>query len=212
MDNISEIKVTDCIHSAYVKPLRLCYKQNGISKIWDVIQVHHSVSIIIFNVSRKRIVLVKQYRPAVHFNSIPEAFKTDSIDVNKYPGRLGITLELCAGIVDKNESLEEIARQEVLEECGYDVPTSALEKVVKLRGGVGFSGDQQTMFYVEVTDEMKVSKGGGNPSEGEFIEVVEMTIPEMQKYTQNEEVASPAGFLFGMTWFLTNKAPFYDGL
>ena len=57
----------------------------------------------------------------------------DSIDVGKYPGRLGITLELCAGIVDKNESLEEIARQEVLEECGYDVQTTALEKVVKLR-------------------------------------------------------------------------------
>lgn len=46
----------------------------------------------------------------------------------------GVTYELCAGLVDKpNLSLEEIARQEVLEECGYDVPASKLKRITSYR-------------------------------------------------------------------------------
>ena len=37
---------------------------------------------------------------------------------------------LCAGIVDKARSLAEIAREEVLEETGYDVPVESLEKII----------------------------------------------------------------------------------
>lgn len=49
------------------------------------------------------------------------------------PPHQGCTLELCAGIVDKDVSLEEIARQELLEEVGYDVPADRLEKIVSSR-------------------------------------------------------------------------------
>lgn len=50
------------------------------------------------------------------------------------PGSAGVTYELCAGLVDKpNLSLEEIARQEVLEECGYDVPASKLKRITSYR-------------------------------------------------------------------------------
>ena len=49
------------------------------------------------------------------------------------PGNLGITLELCAGIVDKSCDLIEIAKSEVLEECGYDVPLSCLQKITTFR-------------------------------------------------------------------------------
>lgn len=50
------------------------------------------------------------------------------------PASAGVTYELCAGLVDKpNLSLEEIARQEVLEECGYDVPASKLKRITSYR-------------------------------------------------------------------------------
>lgn len=50
------------------------------------------------------------------------------------PASAGVTYELCAGLVDKpNISLEEIARQEVLEECGYDVPASKLKRITSYR-------------------------------------------------------------------------------
>ena len=40
---------------------------------------------------------------------------------------------MCAGIVDKHLSLEEIAKEEVLEECGYDVPLLDLQKIASYR-------------------------------------------------------------------------------
>lgn len=55
------------------------------------------------------------------------------IDTEKYPGKLGLTYEMCAGIVDKNCSWPEIAQMEVLEECGYKVPLSALEEMTCCR-------------------------------------------------------------------------------
>ena len=53
-------------------------------------------------------------------------------------GSLGITLELCAGIVDKEgKSLAEIAAEEVEEECGYHVDLKQVEFVQTFRGAIG---------------------------------------------------------------------------
>lgn len=57
----------------------------------------------------------------------------ENVDLNKYPPSLGVTLELCAGIVDKDKSWSEIAREEILEECGYDVPVERVEEVMTYR-------------------------------------------------------------------------------
>lgn len=46
---------------------------------------------------------------------------------------LGLTIELCAGIVDKTKSLEEIASDEISEEVGFDVPAEKLEKIAVFR-------------------------------------------------------------------------------
>lgn len=51
----------------------------------------------------------------------------------KYPVSLAFTNELCAGIVDKSKPLIEIAREEILEECGYDVSTERIEHVMTYR-------------------------------------------------------------------------------
>lgn len=53
--------------------------------------------------------------------------------MKKYPASLGVTLELCAGIVDKNKAMNEIAKEEVSEECGYDVPIENLHEVLTYR-------------------------------------------------------------------------------
>lgn len=145
-------------------------------KKWDYIEVHKrytaiycqlnskminfnnlfilSVAVIIFNITRKVFVLVRQFRPgeyyarylymfsnlywhkltksyvsAVYIQSIPLEDKQGLIDCQKYPAKLGLTLEFCAGIIDKDKSLEDIAQEEIMEETGYEVPVSKLEKV-----------------------------------------------------------------------------------
>ncbi len=46
----------------------------------------------------------------------------------------GITVELCAGIMDNPKlSAKEIGKQEVLEECGYNVPIENFEFVTCYR-------------------------------------------------------------------------------
>lgn len=56
------------------------------------------------------------------------------IDWAYVPATNGITIELCAGIVDDSKlSLAEIIQKEILEECGYDVPLSNIEKVISYR-------------------------------------------------------------------------------
>lgn len=71
---------------------------------------------------------------AIYYSCVlPVDREEDEVDTSKYPASLGITLEMCAGIVDKNKSLHEIAREEVLEECGYDVPITELHKIISYR-------------------------------------------------------------------------------
>uniref|UniRef100_A0A0K8TQX5 Uridine diphosphate glucose pyrophosphatase NUDT14 n=1 Tax=Tabanus bromius TaxID=304241 RepID=A0A0K8TQX5_TABBR len=194
--------------SPYVRPFRFYYVQNGVEKNWDLLKVHDSVSIILFNKTRNSLVFVKQFRPAVYLGiiSAEKDYDPNNIDVKKYPPNLGITLELCAGIVDKSKSMAEIAKEEVEEECGYNVPVERLEEILTYRSGVGASGALQTMFYCEVTDADKAASGGG--VDDEIIEVVEYSLDEARNLLkQGSTINSPPSFLLGVLWFLTNKAP-----
>merc|ERR1719233_169642 len=75
-------------------------------------KTHNSVAIVIFNRTTHKFVFVKQFRPAVFMNRATVITgKTinsgDKVDTNAVKGEEGITMELCAGIIDKNISLEE---------------------------------------------------------------------------------------------------------
>ncbi|XP_029174313.1 uridine diphosphate glucose pyrophosphatase-like [Nylanderia fulva] len=206
MLDLRDIRVGKVPHdSPWMKTVRLEFTQDSQRKQWDVIRIHDSVSIVIFNVSRKKLVFVRQFRPAVYYAFLPE--KQDVIDVERYPPRLGVALELCAGIVDKDKPLVEIARDELREECGYEAPTSAFKEINTYLSSASASA-KQTLFYVEVTDDMHIHPGGGAESEGELIEIVELSIPELKDYISSKEVQSPSSFLFGVSWFLFNKSEY----
>merc|ERR1712014_462187 len=72
------------------------------------------------------------------------------------PFEKGVTSECCAGIVDYQKPLIEIAKNEVLEETGYDVPIENIERIFDY-AGIN-SGSKVVFYYVEVTDDMKTSK------------------------------------------------------
>ncbi|CAH2983256.1 unnamed protein product [Chilo suppressalis] len=208
MEDLEQVYVSPLPDSPYVKPFRLNYTQNGKQKSWDLLEVHNSVAIIVFNVTRKVMIFVKQFRPAIYYNSVHPEDRNDFIDTKKYPASLGIALEMCAGIIDKDKPTIEIAKEEVLEECGYNVEVENLQKIMSYRSGVGVQGSLQTLYYCEVTDDMKTEQGGG--VDDEIIEVVEMTIPQIEKMLNSEgPLASPPSCLFSLMWFLHNKADKY---
>lgn len=73
--------------------------------------------------------------------------------------------------------------------------------------GVGTTGSLQVMYYCEVTDADKI-KGAGGGVDDELIDVEELTIEEAKNMLkQGSEHTSPPAFLFGVQWFLSNKAP-----
>uniref|UniRef100_A0ABM5FBT8 Uridine diphosphate glucose pyrophosphatase NUDT14 isoform X2 n=1 Tax=Pogona vitticeps TaxID=103695 RepID=A0ABM5FBT8_9SAUR len=238
MESVEDLSLGPCTASQYLRPFRLRYRQNGISKIWDFMRSHDSVSILIFNTSRQCFVVVKQFRPAVYMcemeRKCPQNFERKKQETwnplpNSLPASVGVTYELCAGIVDKPElSLEEIACREILEECGYEVPLATLKRITSYRdgflaiqaakmaavwriftgrSGVGVTGSKQTLFYAEVTDEMKASEGGGQPEEGELIEVVEIPLKDSMDFAYNESFPKTMGVIFSFMWFQTNVAP-----
>lgn len=90
------------------------------------------------------------------------------------------TYELCAGIVDKDKSLVEIAHEEILEECGYHVPVTQIERVTSFYTAVGFAGSVQTLFYARVNESMRVNGGGG--IDEEMIEVIGVPVKEAKKF------------------------------
>jgi len=207
MDDIKDVRLVECENSNFIKPLRVIYTQNGKEKAWDAMRVHDSVAILIYNSSRNMFILVKQFRPAVYINAA-KSEKDDNgnttIDHTKYPGSVGLTYELCAGIVDKNKSVAEIAQEEILEECGYKVTTESLRRITGFRNGVGTSAAYQDMFYVDVTDDMKVSTGGGNQHEGELIDIVEIPLSEGRTFMMDESKTKPVGVMFALMWFFEN--------
>ncbi|EZA50964.1 hypothetical protein DMN91_012980 [Ooceraea biroi] len=204
MLDLHDVRVGTVPHdSPWLRSVRLNYTQDGRHKEWDVIRIHDSVSIVVFNTTRRKLVFVRQFRPAVYYAVLPKN-RYDTVDLERYPATLGLSLELCAGIVDKPKPLVEIARDELKEECGYEAPASAFRQISTYVSSASASA-QQTLFYVEVTDDMQVHPGGGDESEGELIEIVELSIPETRDYIKSKEVRSPASFLFGISWFLLNK-------
>ncbi|KAM9704224.1 uridine diphosphate glucose pyrophosphatase NUDT14 [Menidia menidia] len=235
MEEINNLEVVPCTESNYLKPFRVHYNQNGTKKSWDFMRTHDSVSVLIFNTSSHCFILVKQFRPAVYMcewerakteppkpaeEGAAEPAAPEPPEGQPAPGEegssqwppasAGVTYELCAGLVDKPDlALEEIARQEVLEECGYDVPASKLKRITSYRSGVGVTGAKQTMFYAEVSDENCVGAGGGEPREGELIEVVKVPLHEAMTFAYDERIPKTMGVIFSFIWFHNNMSPKY---
>ena len=133
-------------------------------------------------------------------SSVSMATDDSSIPITA-PFSEGVTYEMCAGIIDKNISPASTMKQEILEECGYDVPEEKLQEIVSFRSGVGSSGALQTFFFAEVTDEMCVSKGGGNVQEGEMIDVFYLPLEKSREFMYDDTKQKPAGFMFALMWY-----------
>lgn len=205
MEKVSDVYLTDYIPTIYTTPCTLYYEQNERKRKWDIFAERNGVVIILYNSTRDVLVLVKQFRPSVYLQQVPaNERRSEQIDVRKHPPSLGITLEFCAGLEDKRMPSEEIAREEILEECGYQVGVDQLEKIATIANLSVTTGARLTFYYCEVTDDMRVNEGGGVV--GENIEVVEMPVSEVVEYANNPVyVSSPINFMYGLYWFLYNK-------
>jgi UDP-sugar diphosphatase len=171
----------------FVKTALARYTQSGIEKTWESVEAHDSVAILIYHTRKDAFILVKQFRPAVYLND-----------------RKGETVELCAGIVDKDIPLVQIAVEEIEEECGYHISLEDIERVTSFHTSVGFAGSKQTLYYAEVDEKMKISEGGG--IDGEVIEVIKLPVSELERFIFDEKIAKTPGLMFAFMWWRQKRS------
>lgn len=179
---IEVIKIEECLSSEYIKPKSMYYTHNSVEKRWDIVDTHNSVAILLYHKALDSFVFVKQFRPSIYVKNED-----------------GFTYELCAGIVDKDKSLIEIAKEEVLEETGYDVPLEKLQKISSFYTAVGFASGRQTLYYAVLDDSMKVNEGGG--IEDENIEVIYLKREKTLEFMFDESIATTSGLMFALMWY-----------
>ena len=183
MKKISHISLEPLKDPKFVKTSLMRFELDGAERTWELAEVHDSVAILIYHEERESFVLVKQFRPPVYLKN-----------------QEGYTYEMCAGICDKDLPTREIAREEILEECGYDVPSESIERITSFFSAVGFAGSKQELFFARVTESMRVSSGGGIDEES--IEVVEVPLKEARAFILDEQRAKTTGLVFAMMWWL----------
>jgi UDP-sugar diphosphatase len=179
---ISELKDTKFIH-----PVKVTYNQNGKSKTWEAVQSHNSVAILLYHTQKNAFLLVKQFRAPVYLNDSSKTF----------------TYELCAGLVDKDKSLEEIAQEEIDEECGYHVELNDVLKITSFYTNVGISGGCQHLFFAKIDESMRIHDGGG--INDEQIELLFLPIEQSDEFIFDESKAKTPGLMFSFYWFLKNS-------
>ena len=184
---IKDFKIDELKDTKFVHPVKITYNQNGKDKAWEAVKSFDSVSVLLYHEEKKAFVLVKQFRAAVYLNDKKHTH----------------TYELCAGIIDKDTSLEQIVKEEIDEECGYDVDVKSIEKITSFFTNVGVSGSKQFLFYAKINESMKKHKGGG--INDEEIELMYLPYEEINEFIFDEKKAKTPGLMFSFYWFLRNE-------
>ncbi|KAL4857064.1 TVP38/TMEM64 family membrane protein [Chlorella vulgaris] len=194
-----EVELAEMQGSAFVKPQSILYQLDGKPRRWDMVLSHPSVAVLLYHRQRKTVILVRQFRPAVYISATREA---EVAGQPKPPLSAGFTYELCAGIIDKpGLDLKQITKEEISEECGFDVPLGSIHLVTSYLSAIGISGSRQTIFAAEVDDAMAAAAGGGGLRDhGEAIEVLALPLPQVEEFLRDEELGKSAGLLFALMW------------
>ena len=126
-------------------------------------------AILVYNPIKKTVILTKQFRMPTYLNGNSN----------------GMLIEVCAGLLDKNDPLTCIIN-EVEEEIGYKINNAT--KIFELYSSPGAVTEILHYFITEVDDSMKIGEGGGLASETEDIEVLEISFEKALTMISNGKI------------------------
>lgn len=165
---LKEVTIDKIIHNdapKFIKTTLVEAKRDGKSFCWEMTKVLDSVHVSVFNETTDEFLLVKQVRVPVLVND---------------PVSKGEVVEVCAGLVDKNLPVKNIAKEEILEELGYDADIQRISFIKTIKSSVGTSGANAHLFHATVSEDIRISDGGG--INNEEIEVVRIHKNEIEQY------------------------------
>lgn len=186
------------VESRYMRPKRISYQINGHQRTWDMVEAMPSVGIVLYHSDLNAWIIVRQFRPTVYANKLRQAQQA-GLPAPSYA--VGFTHELCAGLIDKAESLVQICKEEIAEECGFDVPVESISPIATTLQATGSQGSEHYMYFAQVDDSMRLSTGGGGiAAEGESIEVLALPLEQTDAFLLDDAYGKSAGLMFGLVW------------
>jgi nudix-type nucleoside diphosphatase (YffH/AdpP family) len=149
-----------------------------------------SVAAVVFDRDAERLLLTEQFR-----------FPT----FEKGPGWL---IEIIAGMIDRGEQPEDSMRREIEEELGYRA--DRIEHVATFYVSPGGSSERIWVYYTEVSEDSRISAGGGLAGEHEDIRLISISPEEARAALKDGRIAD-AKTIVGLQWFLARGALRADG-
>lgn len=123
---------------------------------------------------RGTVLLVRQFRMPVMINPRP------GHDAG------GMLIEACAGLLDANDP-ETAIRKEAEEELGYRL--GAIRQVFEAFMSPGSVSERLMLFVADYSPQDRISDGGGEASEGEMIDVLEVPLADALAMVDSGEIA-----------------------
>jgi nudix-type nucleoside diphosphatase (YffH/AdpP family) len=121
----------------------------------------NGVTILLHDPAAGTVILTRQFRLPIYLNGHPD----------------GMLIETAAGLLDRpDEDPESAIRREAEEESGVRV--SEVRRLFELFMSPGSVTERVTFFVATYSHAQQVSAGGGVSTEGEDIEVIELTLDE----------------------------------
>ncbi|MEY4504267.1 MAG: hypothetical protein RL154_560 [Pseudomonadota bacterium] len=188
---ITHIEEIEFVDNRYLHPVKLAYKINGVERTWEAVKSLDSVAVLIYHKEKDSFLFVKQFRAPIVLNAnknVEDAF----------------TYELCAGVCDKDKSLEETAIEEIDEECGYNVAIEKLEFITAFHTCVGISGALQSVFYAEICEEDLLHCGGGDHTED--IELIWVDKNDAKTFCYDLTKPKTPGLIAAIYWWFDRKS------
>ncbi len=128
------------------------------------------MGVLLYDPQDDAVVLVRQFRYSIYASLNPDEREGDG-------AKRAWLLEIVAGVVDKDQTIKEVAHRELLEEAGYEV-RGELQPIITIYPSPGGTSERVHLFLGEVDHRRRTGKGGGVVAEGEDTQIVVLPFRE----------------------------------
>jgi nudix-type nucleoside diphosphatase (YffH/AdpP family) len=154
-------------------------------KKFEVLEKGEAVAVLVEDIENDCFLMVKQFRLPTALHGNPWL------------------LEIPAGIMEVDETPEEAAKREIMEELGYQI--NNLDYLFPFYATPGASTERVHLFYAQVKSSDKNEKGGGAVGEIEDIEIVAINKNRLLKMIGHELIDGKS--IVALQHYFLNKTP-----
>lgn len=143
-----------------------------------------AAAVLVINTDSNKVILTKQFRYPVAAKASEEI------------------LEIVAGKLDEGEEPLAAALRETEEEIGYKIKPKNISFLISCFASPGYSSERFFIYHATVTDDDKVSKGGGLAAENEHIEIIELDVDKFKTLIRDGTLHDAKTYIAGLYFMM----------